>query len=92
MTARQRPACQAGDTFLHLGRPADMAFARYAAACHPNSRRWPAAPNAPPAPVRSEPGEFSAASHHHAAQAQAGGLLAGKITPVPVTGEGPCTG
>jgi acetyl-CoA acyltransferase len=36
---------------------------------------------------RAELDEFSAASHHRAAAAQAGGLFADELTPVPVTGQ-----
>src|SRR6266567_3616057 len=36
---------------------------------------------------RAELDEFSAASHHRAAAAQAGGLFAGELTPVPVTSQ-----
>ena len=36
---------------------------------------------------RTELDEFSAASHHRAAAAQAAGLFDGEVTPVPVTGE-----
>jgi acetyl-CoA acyltransferase len=36
---------------------------------------------------RAELDEFSAASHQRAAAAQAGGLFAGELTPIPVTGQ-----
>ena len=36
---------------------------------------------------RAELDEFSAASHHRAAAAQAGGLFAGELTPIPVTSQ-----